>query len=160
LVVGMEEHTESRTDPTERTLVITREFDAPRALVFRAWIDPRHVVEWWGPEGFVITSCTMDVRPGGAWRICMRAPDGAEHWHGGVFREVVPPERLVFTHAWDEADGMPGHETLITVTFAERGQRTLLTFEQAVFESVSARDGHHGGWSECFDHLAEHLARS
>ena len=156
----MNQHAESRTDPTERTLVIVREFNAPRTLVFRAWTDPRQVAAWWGPDDFTITSCTMDVRPGGAWRICMRGPDGVDHWHRGVFREVVEPERLVFTHAWEESNGMPGDETLVTVHFADRGRGTLLTFQQALFESVTARDEHRGGWSECFDHLADHLAGS
>jgi uncharacterized protein YndB with AHSA1/START domain len=87
----------------------------------------------------------------------MRSPDGRDLWLGGVYREIVAPERLVFTHAWDNAQGVPGHETLVTVTFVERSGKTDMTFRQAVFESVGERDGHQGGWTECFDKLAQHL---
>src|SRR3981081_2563312 len=80
----------------DREVVITRVFDAPRALVFRAWTDPQHLARWWGPQGFSNPVCETDVRIGGAWRIVMRGPDGAEYPGGGVYREIVVPERLVF----------------------------------------------------------------
>ena len=72
--------TSDSTTSAERELLLTRTLDAPRALVFRAWTEPEHLARWWGPQGFTTPSCTMDVRPGGAWRICMRAPDGVDHW--------------------------------------------------------------------------------
>jgi uncharacterized protein YndB with AHSA1/START domain len=144
--------------PAERELVITRVLDAPRSLVFKVWTQPEHLVRWWGPKGFTAPSWEMDVRPGGAWRACIRSPEGTDLWMRGVYREVVAPERLVFTFAW-ETQGEPGHETLVTVTFAEQDGRTRLTFHQAVFESVESRDSHHGGWSECFDRLEDYLAR-
>lgn len=78
-------------------LVITRVLDAPRRVVFKAWTDPAQAVRWWGPRGFTTHSCTMDVQPGGACSLCMRSPEGVEHWRHGVYREVVEPERLVFT---------------------------------------------------------------
>src|SRR5712692_7136395 len=106
------------TEVTERELVITRVFDAPRSLVFKAWTEPDRAVRWWGPQGFTTISCEMDVRPGGAWRICMRSPNGSDEWQQGVYREIVEPERLVFTYAFEDASGKPGHETLVTVTFA------------------------------------------
>jgi uncharacterized protein YndB with AHSA1/START domain len=87
----------------------------------------------------------------------MRSPDGEDLWLGGLYREIVEPERLVFTHAWDGKDGKPGHETLVTVTLADRAGKTELTFGQAFFESVEERDGHAGGWGECFDRLDDHL---
>ncbi len=142
----------------ERVLVLTRLFDAPRALVFRAWTRPEHLVRWWGPKGFTTPSCEMDVRPGGAFRILMRSPEGTDHRLRGVYREIVEPERLVFTWAWEDEDGNPGHETVVTVTLAEQGARTELTLHQAVFESVTARDSHRGGWTECLERLAEYLA--
>ena len=94
----------------ERELVITRIFDAPRHLVFQGVDGARSRARWWGPQGFVTTYCNMDVRPGGTFRVCMRSPEGAEHWKQGVYREVVEPERLVFTFAWEDADGKPGHQ--------------------------------------------------
>src|SRR5579864_8498491 len=108
-------------EPEERVLVITRNFDAPRELVFKLWTDPGHAMRWMGPRGFTATHVATDPRPGGAWRVCLRRDEnGEELWHGGVYREVVEPERLVFTHAWDGEDGRPGHETLIAIAFAER----------------------------------------
>jgi uncharacterized protein YndB with AHSA1/START domain len=142
----------------EPVLVIERVFDAPRELVFKAWTEPQHLVHWSCPHGFTLTHCEGDLEPGGRWRSCMRSPDGRDLWLGGVYREIVAPERLVFTHAWDDERGKPGHETLVTVTFAERGGKTAMTFRQAVFDSVAERDGHRGGWTECFEKLAAHLS--
>jgi uncharacterized protein YndB with AHSA1/START domain len=144
----------------KRELVITRIFDAPPRLVFKAWTEPERLVRWWGPQGFTTPSCKLDVRPGGAWRICMRAPDGTDLWLQGAYREVVEPERLVYSWAWEDAEGDPGHETLVTVTFAKHGEKTKLTVHQAVFESVKARDMHQGGWTVALNHLAEYLARA
>ena len=100
----------------------------------------------------------MDLRPGGAWRACIRSADGTDYRMAGVYREVVEPERLVFTFTWEE-EGEPGHQTLVTVTFAEQDGKTRLTFHQATFEWVESRDLHRGGWSECFDRLDDYLAR-
>jgi len=144
-------------DPAERELIITRIFDAPREVVFKAWTDPRHAMNWWGPRDYPATHLEMDLRPGGAWRGCLTSiADGSELWHKGVFREVAPPERLVFTFAWEE-EGERGLETLVTVTFADRGGKTLMTFRHAPFQSVEERDGHRGGWTSAFDRLEEHL---
>lgn len=145
-------------EPAERELVITRVFDAPRSLVFKVWTDPRHAKNWWGPRDYPATQLEMDVRPGGVWRGCLRSTEaGKELWHGGVFREVAEPERVVFTFAWEEA-GERGLETLVTVTFAERHGKTTMTFRQVPFQSVEERDGHRGGWNSSFDRLQEHLA--
>jgi uncharacterized protein YndB with AHSA1/START domain len=142
----------------ERELVITRVFDAPRELVFDAWIDPEHAKHWWGPKHHPAVRIEMDVRPGGRWRHCLRSVEtGNELWHHGVFREVVPPERLVFTFAWEE-EGERGQETVVTVTFAEHGGKTLMTFRHAPFASTGERSGHHEGWTSCFERLDEHLA--
>ncbi|HVC37016.1 MAG TPA: SRPBCC domain-containing protein [Gammaproteobacteria bacterium] len=142
----------------ERELLIARVFDAPRALVFKAWTERDHILHWLAPRGFTVTFAEGDVRPGGRWRSGIRKPDGTELWVGGVYHEVIENERLVFTHAWDNPDGKRGHETLVTVSFAEQNGKTRLTFHQAPFESVANRDGHRGGWGECFDILAEYLA--
>ena len=142
----------------ERELVITRVFDAPRELVFEVWTDPRHAKAWWGPKNYPVTHLEMDVRPGGAWRHCLTSTEnGRELWQGGVFREVVAPERLVFTFAWEE-EGERGLETLVTVTFAAEGRKTRMTFRQTPFRSIEERDGHRGGWSSSFDRLDAHLS--
>jgi uncharacterized protein YndB with AHSA1/START domain len=145
---------------TQPELVITRVLDAPRELVFQAWTEPEHLVHWSCPHGFTLTHCEGDLRPGGAWRSCMRSPEGRDLWLGGVYREIVAPERLVFTHAWDDAAGKPGHETVATVTLVDQGGKTKMTFRQAFFESVQQRDGHQEGWTECFERLAQHLAQA
>ena len=155
--------TNSIAKPAERELQITRLFNAPRELVFKAWTDPKHAAKWWGPRDYPATQVKMDVRPGGTWRHCLRSTDtGNDLWHGGVFREVVPPERLVFTFAWEE-EGERGLETLVTVTFADDGGKTRMTFRQAPFQSTGERDGHQGGWTSTFDRLEDylpHLSRS
>ena len=142
----------------ERELVITRILDAPRELVFKAWTEPDRAIRWWGPRGFTTAHYELDFRPDGAYRVCMRSPEGTEHWQRGVCREVVEPERLVFTFAWEDSEGKPGHETLVTVTLAEFGAKTKLTLHQAVFETVTARDLHQGGWASALECLAEYLA--
>jgi uncharacterized protein YndB with AHSA1/START domain len=139
-------------------LTITRLLDAPRALVFKVWTQPEHVAQWWGPRGFTVLSAWMDVRPGGAYRIGMRSPEGKDYWMHGVYREVAEPERLVFTFAWQE-EGERGQETLVTVSFAEEAGKTRMRFRHAGFVSVAERDGHHSGWSECFDRLGAYVLR-
>jgi uncharacterized protein YndB with AHSA1/START domain len=152
--------TAPNTTTGELVLEITRVFNAPRELVFKAWTDPEHMARWGGPEGYSATTVELDARPGGAWRLGMRSPEGEEHLQGGVIREIVPPERLVYTFAWEEADGTPGHETLVSVTLAEHGPdaaQTLMTFRQGTFENVDSRDGHLVGWDSAFNVLAEYL---
>ena len=89
----------------------------------------------------------------------MRSPEGVDHWLQGIYREIMEPERLVFTYAFEDATGKPGHETLVTVTFAELGEKTKLTVHQAVFESVTVRDEHVRGWTEALDRLAGYLTQ-
>jgi len=156
----MAARTSAAASTAERVLVIIRVFDAPRQLVFKAWTEPAHLVRWWGPQGYTTPSCKMNVHPGGAFRFHMRSPEGTGHWLRGVYREIVEPERLVFSWAWEDAEGTPGHETLVTVSFAEQGAKTKLTLHQAIFESVTARDAHQTGWTSCLDRLAEYLANA
>jgi uncharacterized protein YndB with AHSA1/START domain len=146
------------TEPADRVLVITRVFDAPRSLVFKAWTDPEHMVHWFGPRGFKSTVLKNDLRPGGAYRIHMLGPDG-DHWTQGVYREVVPPERLVMVGSWADAHGNPTRpETTLTLLFEDHGGKTKLTLHNAVFESATARDAHQSGWNSSLDCLAEYLA--
>jgi uncharacterized protein YndB with AHSA1/START domain len=147
-------------DATDRQLIVTRVIDAPRPLVFKAWIEPEHVARWWGPQGFTTTFCDMDIRPGGNFRCCMRSPEGTDHWKRGVYREIVAPERIVFTFAWEDAAGNPGHELLTTVSFAEHGTKTKLTLHQAVFETVETCNGHLRGWTSCLERFAEYMTNT
>ena len=153
----MDAMTNATAETIDRELLITRIFDAPRALVFKAWTEPDRAARWWGPQGFVTVYCNMDVCPGGAFRVCMRSPEGTEHWKQGIYREVVEPERLVFTFAWEDAEGKPGHETVVTVIFAEHGVKTKLTLHQGVFETVAARDAHRTGWTSTLERLAHYI---
>ena len=154
------------TEPADRVLTIERVLDAPRELVFKAWTEPKHMVRWFGPRGFTTTIVAHDFRPGGTYRWCMRGPEGDDHWAQGVYREIAEPERLVMTWGpgdpssnWADSEGNPTRpETLLTVTFEEHAGKTRLTPHQAVFESVTARDSHRGGWNSALDCLAEYLA--
>jgi len=141
----------------EPELVIMRVFNAPRDLVWKAWTDPKHAVQWWGPKDYPATQLEMDVRPGGVWRGQLRSTeDGRLLSHKGVFREVAAPERLVFTFAWDE-EGERGLGTLVTITFADQNGKTLMTFRQIPFQSAEERDGHKSGWTSAFDRFDEQL---
>lgn len=149
------------TLPSDREIMGTRVFDAPRRLVFEAHASCEHVRRWWGPRDLALVRCQMDFRPGGAWRFVLkRESTGTEFAFRGEYREVVPPERIVLTF---EFEGMPGHVSLNTLTFAERNGQTVLTSVQR-FDSVEDRDGMiesgmEKGASETMDRLAEHLAR-
>jgi len=161
---GVEQGMAVQTEPlAERELTITRVFDAPRALVFKAWTDAAQLAQWWGPKGFTNPVCEIDARVGGALRIHMRAPDGTIYPMKGEIRELVPPERLTFTNiAVDEA----GHhiiEGFTTVTFADEGSKTkmiLHTRGSAVVEkAVAYLQGMEMGWTMSIDKLQALLAR-
>ena len=140
-------------------LTISRVFDHPRHLVFRAWTDGEQLKQWCCPKGFTIPFSEGDIQVGGRFRSCMRSPDGADHWLGGTYLEIVENETLVFTHAWQDVDGTSDHETVVTISFTDAGPgRTRLTLHQAYFLTRSSRNGHEGGWKETLDNLAEHLA--
>jgi uncharacterized protein YndB with AHSA1/START domain len=148
-----------------RKVVLTRTFDAPRSLVFEAWADPKHLKRWWGPHHFTNPVCEVDVRPGGAIRIDMAGPDGAVYPMKGSFREVVEPERLVFTsNAHEDEAGHPAFEVLTTATFAEHGGKTTLTVEAVVVwakpEAAGAIGGMEAGWSQTLERLGAILEGS
>lgn len=148
-------------EPEDRVLVITRLLEAPRALVFKVWSQPEHLVRWWGPTGFTLPDCTVEFHPGGDFHCLMRSPEGTEHRMHGVYREIVEPEKISFTWCWVDEEDHPGHGTLVTVLLEEAGAdgaQTKLTLHHAVFESESARDSHNKGWSETMDRLAAYVA--
>ena len=142
----------------ERELVITRVIDAPRSLVFKAWTQPEHIARWWGPQGFTTVHCEMDIRVGGSYRFGGRSPQGIEHWKRGVYRELVEPERVVFTFAWENADGSLGPELLTTITFDEQNGRTRLTLRQSGFTTDAACGSHIEGWTSTLERFADYLA--
>ena len=149
----------ARADSKELELVITRTFDAPRELVFRMWIEPEHLARWGGPRGLTFTIMKMDVRPGGAYHFNMKEGNGADHWSQGIYREIVPPERLVFTTGWTDAEGNPASPpTLLTLTFEEYEGKTRLTLHQTGFESVSSLDSHRQGYLSTLERLEGYLA--
>ena len=144
---------------TRPELTIRRSFDAPRDLVFRCWTEPERLNRWCCPKGFTLPFSEGDIRPGGSFKTCMRAPDGTDHWLSGTYREIAPPERLVFSHRWLNEKGEHEHETVVTITLREQDGKTQLTLHQAFFLSEASRDGHRGGWTETLDNLAEYLAK-
>jgi uncharacterized protein YndB with AHSA1/START domain len=123
--------------PTDTTIVLTREFDAPRRLVFDAFTQPDLLKRWFGRHGWNLVTCDIDLRVGGRWRFVSRGPGGAEMGHGGVYREVVPPERLVYTESYDD-QWFPG-ESLVTTVLAEQGDTTTMT-STLQFPSREVRD--------------------
>jgi uncharacterized protein YndB with AHSA1/START domain len=160
------------TEPVEQELVITRIFGASRELVFKAWTEPERLMRWWAPKGCTTPFCKVDLRVGGAFHYCIRLPEGRDIWGIGIYREIVEPERIVYTDAFADAEGSPvspahygmslSHpaETLVTVTFAEHGGKTRLTLRHSIPESVEERRGVQQGWTEMLDRLAEDLART
>jgi len=148
--------------PAHRELVITRIFDAPRELVFKAWTEPERLQRWWGPKGFTNPVCEVDVGPGGAILIHMRAPDGVVYPMTGVFHEVVEPERLVFSSSALDKNGKPLFEVLTTVTFSEHGGKTKLTLHASVGKATAEAAPHLAGmdqgWNQSLDRLAQEVS--
>jgi uncharacterized protein YndB with AHSA1/START domain len=148
----------------ERELTIVRIFDAPRALVYRAWTDPKMMAKWWAPKHFTNPVCEVDMRIGGALRIVMRGPDGSEYPMKGVFTEVVKNERIVFTNiAVDEA-GNHLLEGVTTVSFEEHGGKTKMTLHTRaagkVPQAAFMLGGMEQGWTESIDKLEALLAQA
>jgi uncharacterized protein YndB with AHSA1/START domain len=148
-----------------RELVIERTFGAPRDLVFKVWTQPEHVAQWFGPKGWTLPVFEIDLRPGGVTRYCMRHSEtGEESWGKSEFREVVPPERLVYSDWFADAAGntLPGTpESLVTVTFTDEAGKTRVTIltqfmSEADLESV-VQTGMIPGWTETLDRLADYL---
>jgi uncharacterized protein YndB with AHSA1/START domain len=119
-------------DTSDREIVITRLVSAPRELVFKAWTDPAHVGHWWGPKGFTNTIHEMDVRPGGVWRLTMHGPDGTDYQNKIIYREIVQPELLAYSH-------VSGPYFEARVTFEAVGEKTRVTLRM-LFETAAVRN--------------------
>jgi uncharacterized protein YndB with AHSA1/START domain len=126
-----------RVDTSDRELILSRVFDAPRELVWDAWTDPLQVVQWWGPNGFTTTIEVMDVRPGGHWRHVMHGPDGTDYPNDCVFLKIVRPERIVYSNKGGKK-GDPGTEFEATWTFEEQNGKTKVTIHM-VFPTPELR---------------------
>lgn len=144
--------------PDDRVLVIERTFDAPREMVFEAWMDFNHAKNWMGAPGHPMKEMIHDRRVGGKWHNVMRHED-RELGQGGVYREIDPPGRLAFTFKWDDRPNDPGRETIVEIDFREAGKgKTLMIFKQGVFNTQSNRDGHGQGWTRAFNAFDQFLA--
>lgn len=146
-------------EPGSHAILMSRDFNAPRDLVFRAFTDPTLIARWWGPNSVTTTVDKMEVKKGGLWRYVQRDEDGNEYAFHGVYHEIVPPERIVFTF---EFEGMPGHVLLETVTFEDHSDKTRMK-DSSIFQSVSDRDGMiqagmEQGASESWDRLEALIA--
>lgn len=149
--------------PAGKEVVITRVFDAPRERVFEAWTKAEHLKQWFAPDGFTVPECEVDFRVGGVLRLSMRSPEGEDFWSRSVYREIVPPERLVFTDVLVDEDDSPLFEALTTVTFEDRHGMTLLKVQVRVGEifdpvGAAACAGMEEGWTQTLDHLAAYVA--
>jgi uncharacterized protein YndB with AHSA1/START domain len=146
------------TTPSEKEIVMTRVFDAPRDLVFEVHSSCEHMSNWWGPRTYGVTSCEIDFRPGGTWRIAQQGPDGDEITFFGEYLEIIRPERIVWTFGFEGMPGEPGPETYV---FEEHDGKTTLT-SSAVFASKEERDwllgtGMESGAAETYERLDEYL---
>lgn len=147
--------------PAADELCITRVFNAPRELVFKAWTTPEMLEHWFGCAAFTTTFAEADVRVGGEWRVGMRSQEGDNYLAYGVYKAIVPVKHLALTHQWDRMvveTNPPHHETLVTVDlYIEKGGGTRMEFRQTGLATEASRDSHQGGWSDSFDALAKVL---
>jgi uncharacterized protein YndB with AHSA1/START domain len=155
-----------------RGFVVERVFDAPRGLVFKAWTEPERLKRWWGPRGYTVPYCEIDLREGGVFLFCMRSPEGRDSWGKGVFREIVAPERLVLAMSFADVEGnvVPATyyglspdwplERLTTVTFEELAGATRVVVRDEGIPPGPDGDGTRQGWTEMLDGLAEYLAKA
>lgn len=155
-----------------REVIIMRTFDAPPERLFGWWTDPRLLMRWWSPKGWSTPACKVDLRPGGLFHYCMRAPDGSDFWGRGIYREIVVPQRLVYVDSCSDRDGRlvepvryglsPAYpsETLVTVTFSGREGKTRITLLHDIPEAVFERGGIRQGWAEMLERLDAALGQS
>jgi uncharacterized protein YndB with AHSA1/START domain len=171
----MAERIDVTTKTDEGVLVIERVFDAPRELVWKAWTDPEMAMRWWGPKGFTAPSCQIDFRVGGKSLFAMQSPDyneGRPIWSTGVYKEIVPLERIVTTDCFADENGnvVPAShygmtddfplEMLVTVTFEDLGGKTKMTLRHEGLPAGETLEGAGSGWNESFDKLAASLGRA
>ncbi len=158
----MEKSNETVTGTAEREIILTRLVNAPRELVFKAWTQPEHLAQWFGPDGFTLTVNRMEVRNGGTWLMTMHGPDDTDYPNRMIFSEIVPPERLVYTQ--DSGMDDDPAQFHVTVTLDNEGGKTRLTM-RALFSTAEEREKvvrEHGaieGGNQTINRLEEHLAK-
>lgn len=130
-----------------------RAFDAPPAVVFEAWSKPEHIINWWGPNDFTVPLCEVDFRVGGRYRLCMRSPEGEDHWVWGDYHAIEPPVTLSFSWNREDSYGNIWNSTLIYLTFSEENGTTRFSLRQRVFANVEDRNAHNEGWTQCLERL-------
>jgi uncharacterized protein YndB with AHSA1/START domain len=163
----METKNEALNEYAVTELIITRTFDAPRNLVWKAWTEPEYAMRWWGPKDFTAPVCKIDLHEGGNYHFCMRAPDGQDFWSKGTYREIVEPERLIMTDSFSDEQGnivpasnygMEGEwplELLVTLTFEEQNGKTKFTLRHSGLPEGQMKELTYAGWNESFDKLNE-----
>ncbi len=155
---------------SEQDFTITREFDAPRELVYRAWTDCDHFMHWFAPREFTTSHCSIDPRPGGSWTSAMRSPEGNDFYSSGTFVEIDEPSGFIIDEGFSDAQGnrvsaqeygmsddMPSEERM-TVTLEEHAGRTRMTVRQSIPSDVAERNGAPQGWQETLDKLDAYLS--
>lgn len=153
--------------PEDAIIVISRVVDAPRDLVFEAFTDPKHLTQFWGPRGFTGSRCEVDLRVGGQFRVDLRGPDGMSHPCTGVYREIVPPERIVYAGTGDDDNpcgaGLPPR-SLVTMTFAAEGRKTKITVHTRLGSyadrEAAIAGGFSKGWNDSLDRLEDLLTQA
>jgi uncharacterized protein YndB with AHSA1/START domain len=139
----------------EPSLTLKRRLEASPQAVYDAWTDPKKIVKWFGPDNGPVEHASVDVRVGGKYTVMFRTEDGEQHQVSGIYREVVPNEKLVFTWAWRST---PERESLVTILIKPDGAGSLLTLQHERFFDEKARDDHRRGWSGCLDKLERYFA--
>lgn len=152
-----------------KELIITRIFDAPLKLVWNSWTESERVMHWWGPKGFTSPFCEIDFRVGGKYLFCMRSPHGKDYWNTGVYRKIIPYERIVSTNSFADENGevVPAShygmdlewslELLLIITLEKHEHKTKLTIHHVGFPSDADSESAKQGWNESFDKLAQSL---
>ena len=147
----------------EQTIALTRVFDAPRPRVFECWTRAEHLQHWFGPQGFTIHSCEADARPGGIFKLCMRAPDGKDYWVRGTYRAVTVPSHLIIDCAAEDHKGVEQLQEVIDVTFTESGGKTTVAVNPIARgpsdEAAAMLKGMDKGWAQTVDRLGTHLRK-
>ncbi|MBI1939238.1 MAG: SRPBCC domain-containing protein [Ignavibacteriales bacterium] len=141
----------------DRVLEMTEVFNTTPERLFKAWTNEKDFAAWYGPEGFEVTYCKLDVRVGGHWRAGISTGDGEEYWMEGKYIEIIEGEKLVFTFNDGSENKNPDLDTIVIITFSKSGNQTIMNFNQSVFPAVRDRDSHYGGWASAFECLREHV---
>ena len=144
--------------PQELTLHLERQLGVPREAVLAACLEPERLAEWWGPSGFTSPSIELDPRPGGKYRIAMQPPEGELFYLRGEFREVDPPDRLVYTFEWEDPDP-DDLANVVALSFVDTGGGTTVILEQGPFATEARYELHRAGWTDGFERLEETLSR-